>query len=163
MLRYTRCNIVILMANHVEVYPIQHSDFDGCNCVADIVLQFLYRVRIWFVYRTFPWGHLKSTVYERNPHTIQEVKDNISHTVAAIKITMLHRIYLNMVTAGLLTNCSNALPNIHTNARENITRTRAKREACYFFVAHSVLMLLSLPSPSKTALCGTAFPEVCTF
>jgi len=34
----------------------------------------------------------------RNPHTIQELKD-ISHAVAAIKITTLHRVYLNMVTA----------------------------------------------------------------
>ena len=51
---------------------------------------------------------------------------------------MLHRVYLNMVTARLLTNCSNTLRNIHTNARENITRTRAKRKAGYFFVAHSV-------------------------
>jgi len=52
---------------------------------------------------------------------------------------MLHRIYLNMVTARLLTNCSNAPPNIHTNARENITRTRAKRKAGYFFVTHPVV------------------------
>jgi len=69
---------------------------------------------------------------------IQELKDNISHAVAAIKITILHRIYLNMVTGRLLTNCSNTLRNIHTNARENTTRTSAKRKAGYFFVAHSV-------------------------
>ena len=43
-----------------------------------------------------------------------------------------------MGTARLLTNCSKTLRNIHTNARENITRTRAKRKASYFFVAHSV-------------------------
>ena len=42
------------------------------------------------------------------------------------------------MTARLLTNCSNTLGNLHTNARENITRTRAKRKAGYFFVAHSV-------------------------
>ena len=78
---------------------------------------------------TPPWGgHLKSTVYESNPHTIQELKDNISHTVAAIKTTMFHQIYLNMVTARLLTKCSNTLHNIHTNAGENIT-TCAKRKA----------------------------------
>ena len=52
---------------------------------------------------------------------------------------MLHRLYLNMVTARLLTNCSNTLRNMHTNAREHTTRTRAKRKADYFFVAHSVL------------------------
>ena len=67
-----------------------------------------------------------------------DLKDNISHAVAAIKITMLHRVYLNMVTARLLTNCSNIGRNIHTNAKENITSTRAKRKAGYFLVAHSV-------------------------
>jgi hypothetical protein len=36
------------------------------------------------------------------------------------------------------TNCSNTLRSIHTNARKNITRTRAKRKAGYFFVAHPV-------------------------
>jgi hypothetical protein len=41
----------------------------------------------------FLWGHLKSTVYKSNPHTIQELKDNISHAVAAIDITVLHRVY----------------------------------------------------------------------
>jgi hypothetical protein len=35
--------------------------------------------------------------YESNPHTIQELKDNISHAAAAIKITVLHRVYLNMI------------------------------------------------------------------
>ena len=57
MLRYARCNIVILMA---------------ATGVAD-VLQFLYRVRVWFVYRTF-----------------QLFPEKICHAVAAIKITMLH-------------------------------------------------------------------------
>jgi len=67
-----------------------------------------------------------------------ELKDNISHAVAAIKIIMLHRVYLNMVTARLLTSCSNTLRNIHTDARVNITRTRAKRKAGYFFVAQYI-------------------------
>jgi len=93
--------------------------------------------------RNFLWGHLKSMVYESNPHTIQELKD-ISHAVAAFKITMLHQVYLNMVTAQLLTNCSNTLRNIYTNARENITRTRAKWKAGYFFVAHLVYSHLIL-------------------
>ena len=44
-----------------------------------------------------------------------------------------------MVTARLLTDCSDTLRNIHTNARENITRTLAKRKAGFFFMAHSVL------------------------
>jgi hypothetical protein len=128
MLRYTRCNVVILMAATAWL-----MSFSSC-----IVCGFdSYTVLFKCPQRTFIWGHLKSAVYESNPHTIQELKDNISHAVAAIKITTLHRVYLNMVTARLLTNCSNTLHNIHTNARENIT-TRAKRESGYFFVAHSV-------------------------
>ena len=50
----------------------------------------------------FLCGHLKSTVYESNPHTIRELKDNISHAIAAIKITMLHRAYLNMIRRAQL-------------------------------------------------------------
>jgi len=46
-----------------------------------------------------------------------------------------------IVTAQLLTNCSNTLCNTHTKARENIIRTRAKRKAGYFFVAHPVCSL----------------------
>ena len=91
MLRYTRCNIMILMAA--------------------TVLHFLYCVCISFVYHTFQvspekipplWGHLKSKIYEWNPHMIQEMKDNINHAVAAIKITMLHRVYLNMIRRAQL-------------------------------------------------------------
>jgi len=78
-------------------------------------------------------------VYDSNSHTIQEMKDNISHAVVAIKINMLHLLYLNMVTARLLTNRSNTLHNIHTNTRENITRICAKRKVGYFFVAHPAL------------------------
>jgi hypothetical protein len=121
--RYTQCN----------------SDFDGCSCVADIVLQFPYRALFKCPHRKFLWGHLRSMVYKSNPHTIWELKD-IIHAVAAITVTMSHRVYLNMVTARLLINYSNTLSNIHTNARENTTRTRAKRKAGYFFVAHSVYM-----------------------
>jgi uncharacterized membrane protein len=47
-----------------------------------------------------------------------------------------------VVTAGLLTNCSNTLRNIHTNAKENITRTLAKQMAGYFFVAHLVCVCM---------------------
>ena len=49
-----------------------------------------------------PRRRLKITVYESNLHTIQELKDNIIHAVAAIKITMLHRVYLNMVRRAQL-------------------------------------------------------------
>ena len=46
---------------------------------------------------------------------------------------------LKVVRARLLTNGSNNLGNVHTNGRENITRTHAKRKAGYFFVARSVV------------------------
>jgi predicted transcriptional regulator len=52
--------------------------------------------------RLFLWGHLQSTVYETNPHTIQELKDDISHAVAAIDITILHLVYLNMIRRAQL-------------------------------------------------------------
>jgi len=130
MLRYTRSNIVILMAATAWLM----LSFSSCIvCGFDSYTYFSSVPK-----ENFFWGHLKSTVYESNPHTILELKDNISHAVAAIKITMLHRVYLNMVTAQLLTNCSNTLRNIHTNARENIMRTCAKRKADYIFVAHPV-------------------------
>jgi len=47
-------------------------------------------------------GQGRETIYEWNPHTIQELKDNISHAIAAIKITMLHRVYLNMIRRAQL-------------------------------------------------------------
>ena len=87
--------------------PLDHrsrySDFDGCNCVDDDVLQFLYRVRIWFVYRN-----------------VQVSPEKI---VACCKVRRTWR------------------PQIFSNRsflRENITKTRAKWKAGYFFVAHSV-------------------------
>ena len=104
-------------------------------------VRFKHPHRWWGGRRNFLWGHLKSTVNESNPHTIQELKDRIRHAVAAIKITMLHRVHLNMVTARLLANCSNTLCNINTNTRGNIRSTRAKWKAGYFFVAHPVLSI----------------------
>ena len=44
----------------------------------------------------------KSTVYGSIPHTIRDLKDNISHAVAAIKIAMLHRIYLDVISRAQL-------------------------------------------------------------
>ena len=55
-----------------------------------------------------------------------------------------------MVTARLMTDCSNTLRNIHTNARENITRTRAKRKADYFFMANSVYCVFPSPQFLRT-------------
>ena len=43
------------------------------------------------------------------------------------------------VVASCINTQLHTLRNIHTNARENITRTRAKRKAGYFFVPHFVL------------------------
>ena len=114
MLRYTRCNIVILMAATAWLMLC----FSSC-----IVCGFdSYTVFFKFLPpppreegRNFLWGHLDSTVYKSNPHTIQELKDIISHAVAAITITTLHPVYHNMVTAQLLANCSNTLRNIYTN------------------------------------------------
>jgi len=50
----------------------------------------------------FSLGHLKSAVYKSNPHMIQELKDKISHTAAAIKINILHWVYLNMIRCAQL-------------------------------------------------------------
>ena len=52
---------------------------------------------------------------------------------------MLHRVYLSMVTARLLTNCSNTPRNILIKTAEKITRTPAKRNEGYIFVAQSVV------------------------
>ena len=132
MLRYTGCNIVIVM-DATAWLMLYCSSCIVCGFDSYTVLLKCPRGR------NFLRGHLNSTVYKSNPHTIQELKDNISHAVAAITITMLHPVYLNMVTTQLFTNCSNTLRYIHTNARENITKTRAKRKAGYFFVAHPML------------------------
>ena len=118
MLRHTRCNMVISVAATAWLM----LSFTSCIVCGFDSYTVLFKCL---------WGHLESTVYETNPHTIQDLK-NISQAVAATKITTLHPVYLNMVTARLLINCSNTLRKIHTNARENITRTRAKRKTGYF-------------------------------
>ena len=76
MLRYTRRNIVILMAATAFSPPPLLGGGGG---------------------EDFLWAHLKSTVYESNPYTIQELKTNINHAVAATKITMLNPVYLNKI------------------------------------------------------------------
>ena len=112
-LRCTRCNIVILMTAAAWLI----LSFSSC-----IVCGFdSYTVLFKCLQRKFP-----------------PPEDKISHAVTVIKITMLRRVYLNMVTALLLTNCSNTLRNVRTNARENIRRTRAKWKAGYFYLAQSV-------------------------
>jgi len=83
VLRYTRCNIVILIAATVWLM----LSFSSC-----IVCGFdSYTVLFKCPQRKF-----------LSAHTIQELKDNISHAVAAIKVTMLHRVYLSMIRRAQL-------------------------------------------------------------
>ena len=94
MLRYSRYNIVILMAATAWLMMA----FSSC-----IVCGFdSYTVLFMCLQRNFICGHLKSTVYESNPQTTQEMKDNTSHAVAAIKITMLYRLCLNTIRRAQL-------------------------------------------------------------
>ena len=65
-----------------NLWPPRSADLTTCDC--------------------FLWRHLKITVYESNQHRIQELKDNISHAVAAVRITTLHRVYLNMIRRAQL-------------------------------------------------------------
>jgi len=83
MLRYTRCNIVILMA-----------------ATAWLVLSFSFCIVCGFDSYTVLFKCPQRKFL--SPHTIQELKDNISHAVAAIKITMLHRVYLNTIRRAQL-------------------------------------------------------------
>jgi len=96
MLRYTRCNTVILMAATAWLM----LSFSSCIvCGFDsytVLFNFSPPPPPWGGGEIFSEGHLKCAVYESNPYAIQELKD-ISHAVAAIKVTMLHRVYLNMV------------------------------------------------------------------
>ena len=114
MLRYTRCNVVILMAATVWLM----LSFSSC-----IVCGFdSYTVFFKCPQRKSPppprggekfcLGALENTEYESNPHTIQALKDKISHAVAAIKITLLHRVYLNMIRRAPL--CIDAGGNLMT-------------------------------------------------
>jgi hypothetical protein len=80
MLSYTQCNIVILMA---ATAWLMLSFSSRIVCGFDS-----YTVLFKCPQKNFLWVHSKSTVYQSNPRTIQELKDNIGHAVAAIKITM---------------------------------------------------------------------------
>ena len=86
MLRYTRCNVVILMAATAWLM----MSFSSC-----IVCGFdSYTVHFKGAQRNYGI-RIKSA-------QIKELKDNISHAVTAIKITMLHRVYLNMIRRAQL-------------------------------------------------------------
>ena len=95
MLRFTGCNTVILMAATAWLM----LSFSSC-----IVCGFdSYTVLFKCPQRKFslPRGG-RENFHESNPHTIQELKDNISHAVTAISITVLHRVYRNMIRRAQL-------------------------------------------------------------
>jgi len=94
-------------------FSVQMLPFTACTCVWTFRPRLIRSTRshntvLWI----FLWVHLKITVHESNPHTIQALKVNTSHSAAATKITALHRLYLNMATARLFTNCSDTLRNM---------------------------------------------------
>ena len=43
------------------------------------------------------WGYLKGKVYEQNPHSIDELKDNIRNCISSITQAELERVFLNML------------------------------------------------------------------
>ena len=43
------------------------------------------------------WGYLKGKVYEQNPHSIDELKDNIRNCISSITQVELERVFLNML------------------------------------------------------------------
>ena len=102
MLRYTGCNTVILMPATAWLM-LSFSSGIVCGFDSHTVL-FKCPQRKFLPHPPTPhqrWVSLKSTVNGSSPHTIQELKD-ISHAVAAIKITALHRVYLNMIRRAQL-------------------------------------------------------------
>lgn len=45
----------------------------------------------------FLWGHLKEKVYKNNPHTLEELKRNITTEVNNISVQVLHKVASNVV------------------------------------------------------------------
>lgn len=45
----------------------------------------------------FLWGYLKNTIHKNNPHTLEELKNNITHTNADIPVSVLWRVVSNLV------------------------------------------------------------------
>jgi hypothetical protein len=45
----------------------------------------------------FLWGYLKGNVYKNNPHTVEELKNNITTASTSINIQVLHKVAPNMV------------------------------------------------------------------
>jgi len=94
MLRYTRCNIVILMAATVWLM-LSFSSYIACGFDS-------YTVLFKFPQRNVSGDTLK--VWYTNQ--IRTRYRKWSHAVAAIKITMLHPVYLNMIRFAQL--CTDA-------------------------------------------------------
>jgi len=97
-------------------------------------------VAVRFFYVTwYSFAVLRDTIVQGGPRKSSLGRQHSVNTeINAVAIEDDQRWGAEMVTARLLTDCSDTLCDVHTNARENITRTRAKRKAGYFFVAHSV-------------------------
>jgi hypothetical protein len=45
----------------------------------------------------FLWGYLKGNVYKNNPHTLEELKNNITTAITYISIQVLNKVATNMV------------------------------------------------------------------
>jgi hypothetical protein len=45
----------------------------------------------------FLWGYLKGNVYKNNPHTLVELKNNITMATTSISVQVLHKVASNMV------------------------------------------------------------------
>jgi hypothetical protein len=44
----------------------------------------------------FLWGYLKETVYQENPHTLEDLRNNITNAVQGITADVLRRVCRNM-------------------------------------------------------------------
>jgi hypothetical protein len=44
----------------------------------------------------FLWGYLKETVYQENPHTLEDLRNNITNAVQGITADVLRRVSWNM-------------------------------------------------------------------
>jgi hypothetical protein len=47
-------------------------------------------------YDFYLWGILKAKVYKTNPHTLEELRNNICYKISAISREELHRVNTNM-------------------------------------------------------------------
>jgi len=147
ILSYTRCNIVILMAATAWLMSFSSCivcGFDSCTVLFKCLpRKFLplgggererenfslrtvekYGIRIKSAHDTGTEGHQPRSCSHQNHYVTSGVSQHDDSTT--------------------VDSCSNTLRNIHTNGRENITRTRTKRKAGYFFVAHPILAVLIL-------------------